>query len=132
MQVSRQAGKQSEIEVTDRQSIPASWSARGGSKGKCWWWWRTGRGGARAGALLALRIKAEESRESPVEQLRRAGVGGRVTVQRDIEAERERKKESGKRNGWNREKRWRVLESGSKSREYSLREWGKRGGALFW
>lgn len=73
-QVCRQRGRQAGRWC--KECVPASWSARGGSKG--WWWWRrTGRGGARAGALLALRIKAEDSRESPVEQLRRAEDVGR-------------------------------------------------------
>lgn len=75
-----QAGRQC------KECVPASWSARGGSKG--WWWWRrTGIGGARAGALLALRIKAEDSRESPVEQLRRAEEGGRRDRKERIKGE---------------------------------------------
>lgn len=79
------------------KSVPASWSASGGSKG--WWWWsRTGRGGARAGALLALRIKAEDSRESPVEQLRRAEEVGRAERKgkREGKRVRQKRKETGK------------------------------------
>lgn len=90
-----------------KESVPASWSARGGSKG--WWWWRrTGRGGARAGALLALRIKAEESRESPVEQLRRAeevGSTGRRYAKESEEGQESRKRNKErvwKKNQWKR------------------------------
>ena len=55
-----------------RRAAPLSWQSPELPSNK-----RETRGGARAGALLALRIKAEDSRESPVEQLRRANKLGR-------------------------------------------------------